>query len=402
MSDIPVENQVECPPDRTNCSDHGQHNPYDPVKWDAYFNIRDDIEIEAGTFRIYRRGVEGPLLFFIHGGGFSALTWAVLSAMITEQVKCQCLAVDMRGHGDTSCHNDDDLSVETLSKDVIKIIFAMYPTEAPPIVLVGHSMGGAVAVHVAHKRTIPSLAGLVVIDVVEGSALNSLQGMTAFLRSRPQSFVSLTQAVEWSVRSCQLRNVQSARVSFPGQLKRISTGQTATYELEHGIALISADQKSTGSRQTKTEHKLPASSVRHPDHPESLDEIDEEGSKDGERKSAAHRPVNDHHSNHGSGTRHEYTWRIDLMKTQPFWHEWFAGLSQLFLSIPEPKLLLLAGVDRLDKDLTIGQMQGKFQVHIFPKTGHAVQEDAPDKVAECLARFLVRNRFTEARSNIRN
>lgn len=30
-------------------------------------------------------------------------------------------------------------------------------------------MGGAVAVHVACKRTIPSLAGLVVIDVVEGN-----------------------------------------------------------------------------------------------------------------------------------------------------------------------------------------------------------------------------------------
>ena len=37
---------------------------------------------------------------------------------------------------------------------------------------------------------------------------------------------------------------------------------------------------------------------------------------------------------------------------------WFEGLSKLFLSCTVPKLLLLAGVDRLDKDLTIGQMQG--------------------------------------------
>ncbi|VDQ17924.1 unnamed protein product, partial [Trichobilharzia regenti] len=55
--------------------------------------------------------------------------------------------------------------------------------------------------------------------------------------------------------------------------------------------------------------------------------------------------------------RSQYTWRIDLMKTQPFWQEWFSGLSKLFLSIPEPKLLLLADADRLDKDLMIGQMQ---------------------------------------------
>lgn len=39
---------------------------------------------------------------------------------------------------------------------------------APPLILSVVSLGGAVAVHVAEKRTIPSLAGLVVIDVVEG------------------------------------------------------------------------------------------------------------------------------------------------------------------------------------------------------------------------------------------
>lgn len=35
---------------------------------------------------------------------------------------------------------------------------------------------------------------------------------------------------------------------------------------------------------------------------------------------------------------------------------------QIFLSSAEQKLLILAGVDRLDKDLTVAQMQGKFQV----------------------------------------
>lgn len=53
-----------------------------------------------------------------------------------------------------------------------------------------------------------------------------------------------------------------------------------------------------------------------------------------------------------------YTWRIDLMKTEPFWQGWFTNMSSLFLSVPEPKLLLIAGVERLDKELTIGQMQG--------------------------------------------
>lgn len=36
-----------------------------------------------------------------------------------------------------------------------------------------HSMGGAVAVHVAAKKSLPSLAGLVVVDVVEVVSLSN-------------------------------------------------------------------------------------------------------------------------------------------------------------------------------------------------------------------------------------
>lgn len=43
-------------------------------------------------------------------------------------------------------------------------------------------------------------------------------------------------------------------------------------------------------------------------------------------------------------------------------------------------MLLLAGVDRLDKELAVGQMQGKFQMQVIGQVGHAVHEDAPDKV----------------------
>lgn len=53
-----------------------------------------------------------------------------------------------------------------------------------------------------------------------------------------------------------------------------------------------------------------------------------------------------------------YRWRIDLTKTEKHWPGWFHGLSDTFLSVPAAKLLLLAGIDRLDRDLTVGQMQG--------------------------------------------
>jgi len=54
----------------------------------------------------------------------------------------------------------------------------------------------------------------------------------------------------------------------------------------------------------------------------------------------------------------KYVWRIDLAKTEQYWFGWFKGLSTAFLNVPVPKVLLLAGVDRLDRELTVGQMQG--------------------------------------------
>ena len=50
-------------------------------------------------------------------------------------------------------------------------------------------------------------------------------------------------------------------------------------------------------------------------------------------------------------------WRVDLAASEPHWQGWFQGLSQRFLDAPAAKMLLLAGVDRLDKELTVGQMQ---------------------------------------------
>lgn len=95
----------------------------------------------------------------------------------------------------------------------------------------------------------------------------------------------------------------------------------------------------------------------------------------------------------------KYKWRIDLSKTECHWPGWFKGLSSLFLNCSVPKLLILAGIDTLDRELTVGQMQGKFQMQVLPQCGHAVHEDVPEKVAEILASFMVRFKFAESTSD---
>lgn len=70
----------------------------------------------------------------------------------------------------------------------------------------------------------------------------------------------------------------------------------------------------------------------------------------------------------------KYTWRIDLSKSEQYWSGWFENLSSKFLDLRVPKLLLLASIDGLDRTLTVGQMQGKFQLQVLARCGHAVHE----------------------------
>ncbi|OAP01138.1 hypothetical protein AXX17_AT4G11270 [Arabidopsis thaliana] len=92
-------------------------------------------------------------------------------------------------------------------------------------------------------------------------------------------------------------------------------------------------------------------------------------------------------------SKHCYVYRTRLEETEQYWKGWYDGLSEKFLSSPVPKLLLLAGTDRLDRTLTIGQMQGKFQMIVVKHTGHAIQEDVPEEFANLVLNFISRNRI---------
>uniref|UniRef100_A0A8C7LID2 Protein phosphatase methylesterase 1 n=1 Tax=Oncorhynchus kisutch TaxID=8019 RepID=A0A8C7LID2_ONCKI len=323
----------------------------------------EDVEVEndngkdiSFTVAPISVGQHGPVLLLLHGGGHSALSWAVFTAVIYNRINCRVVAMDLRAHGDTKVKNSDDLSAETMAKDIGKVVETLYGENPPPIMMIGHSMGGAIAVHTAAANHVPSLLGLCVIDVVEGTAMDALNSMQNFLRSRPKTFKSVENAIEWSVKSGQIRNVESARVSMGGQVKKCEeplNSPGVSKSISDGII-------------------------------EEEEEEEEEGESNHKRK-----------KEDDQEKETLYTWQIDLSKTEKYWEGWFSGLSALFLSCPVPKLLLLAGVDRLDKDLTIGQMQGKFQMQVLPQCGHAVHEDAPEKVADALASFMVRHKFTE-------
>jgi protein phosphatase methylesterase 1 len=81
-----------------------------------------------------------------------------------------------------------------------------------------NSMGGAIAARTGASGKIKNLLGVVVVDVVEGTALAALSHMQNILENRPKSFDSIHSAIEWSVSSGMLKKLESARLSIPSQL----------------------------------------------------------------------------------------------------------------------------------------------------------------------------------------
>jgi protein phosphatase methylesterase 1 len=271
--------------------------PATAIHWSDYFAQEFYLEQEhrpgngRAKFHVYvtpPATPKAPLLVLHHGAGSSAMSFALMTKEVRRGMgEVGVLAVEARDHGsvvwDGDGNVDNDLSVENLSQDLVDMLSLTQAklgwSALPTIVLIGHSLGGAVVTHTANTSLLgQKLLGYAVLDVVEGSAMEALQHMQTYLASRPTVFPSLPAAVEWHIRSRTLRNPQSARASVPSLL------------------------------------------LQNPDG--------------------------------------RWAWRTELGSTEAYWENWFTGMSKKFLTGKGAKLLILAGTDRLDKELMIGQMQG--------------------------------------------
>ena len=127
---------------------------------------------------------KGPLLVTHHGAGSSGLSFALFACEIRKALpNAGVLSLDARGHGETVIElldrqgNNDhlDLSLETLSQDLLNVTHMtqtqMAWPELPGLVLIGHSLGGAVVTNVAASGKLGNaVLGYAVLDVVEGKA----------------------------------------------------------------------------------------------------------------------------------------------------------------------------------------------------------------------------------------
>lgn len=115
--------------------------------------------------------------------------------------------------------------------------------------------------------------------------------------------------------------------------------------------------------KTSSHAEIPMKFAKIPMEDAISEEAEEDNNKNNGESSSSKPPLPhsngcEHNFQRPDETESSYIWRINLSETESFWTGWFKGLSQKFLEIPIPKVLLLANIQGLDTALTIGQMQG--------------------------------------------
>lgn len=100
-----------------------------------------------------------PALLLLHGGADMAHCWDM--AALALAARFHVVAVDQRGHGDSEWPRDGDRSVASLAEDARELIAALGLIDP---VLIGHSLGGMVAMAMAVAD--PAIARkIVLVDV---------------------------------------------------------------------------------------------------------------------------------------------------------------------------------------------------------------------------------------------
>jgi non-heme chloroperoxidase len=135
------------------------------------------LECPDGTRIFVRVAGDGPTIVLAHGYGVTLLEWVLIWDAL-RSLGCRVIAFDQRGHG-RSTIGRDGLGSAQMASDYEAVLERFDVHDA---VLVGHSMGGFLAIRAVLERpqVAPRLRGLVLFattagDILVGSPQNRLQ-----------------------------------------------------------------------------------------------------------------------------------------------------------------------------------------------------------------------------------
>jgi len=143
------------------------------------------------VLRLRRAGGGRHSCLMIHGFGEGGYVWdRVLPAIASHY---DAIALDLRGHGDSEWDAKARYDVQAHVEDVVHVIRML---DLHRLVLVGHSMGGEIAIHVAAECA-DRIAGLVIVDF--GPSLNpeGLAMVRAEVEAANRVYSSVEEYASW-------------------------------------------------------------------------------------------------------------------------------------------------------------------------------------------------------------
>jgi pimeloyl-ACP methyl ester carboxylesterase len=103
---------------------------------------------------------QGPPIVFVHGMGTSARTWDRCADLLADRFTT--VAVDLMGHGDSPVPDDpQEYTRDRALADLDDVLADVLAELDEPAVLVGHSLGGYLAL--AHAATRPGVTRAIVV-----------------------------------------------------------------------------------------------------------------------------------------------------------------------------------------------------------------------------------------------
>jgi pimeloyl-ACP methyl ester carboxylesterase len=157
----------------------------------------------------------------LHGFGEGAYIWNQVAPMLPD--KYRRLAIDLRGHGDSEWDPAAEYTTETHVADVIQILEAL---QLNRFTLVGHSLGGLIAIHIAALMP-QKVTALVVVDYGNDISPEARQHSLALFRAGFQKYSSRGAYVAWLTSQRPL--LEKSALQF---LARHSLRQTSSDSLE--------------------------------------------------------------------------------------------------------------------------------------------------------------------------
>jgi pimeloyl-ACP methyl ester carboxylesterase len=148
---------------------------------------------------------DGPLMVLLHGLGHTAQVWRELIDLLSQRWPGGWLAPDLPGHGRSPWL--DAYSFDGMAAEVATVLPA-----GRPVVAVGHSMGGVVALALA--AVTPEVDGVLGFGIKVAWTEDELAAMAARAARPPRTFDSQDEACAAFVRFAGLDGVMSPDSQF--------------------------------------------------------------------------------------------------------------------------------------------------------------------------------------------